>query len=262
MSAIRFNDGLDAAASDNSRMRQPERAVDGSIRNVMPMKIMLKKLRQLAGKPLEWKLEKFQSQFYNLENKLFAYSHSFDFEGFIPRDELVAESAFSLANANNFNPYSKFLFKRLLQEAISTGIEFENFVDVGCGKGQQCFYAAKYFKFKKVIGIDFSDPLIQVARQNLSKTRYRNIYFFTADATCWEIPNGTSIVFMFNPFNEVIFRQFLLLNLKHFREYQSLIAYGFDSHRKVMQEFGFEIVFRSHRHQHSLMKFAGALKKE
>lgn len=232
-----------------SRMRQPE---------IMAMKRMLKKLKQLTGKPLDWKLELFQSKFYNLENKLFAYSHSLDFEGFIPRDELVAESAFSLANANNFNPYSKFLFKRLLHEAMSTGIEFENFVDVGCGKGQQCLYAAKYFKFKKVVGIDFSDPLIQAACHNLSKTQYTNIDFFTTDARCWKIPNGASIVFMFNPFNEVIFREFLLLNLKHFREYPSLIAYGFDSHRNVMQELGFEIVFRSHRHRHSLMRFPGA----
>jgi SAM-dependent methyltransferase len=222
----------------------------------------LKQLKQWTRRPLEWKLETFQWHFYNLENKLFARCRSLDFEGFIPRDALVSDSAFSLTNATNFRPYWKFLFKRLLQEAMSTGIEFENFIDIGCGKGQQCVYAAKYFKFKKVIGIDFSDPLIQVARQNLNKTRYGNINFLTADATCWEIPNGTSIVFMFNPFNEVIFRQFLLLNLKHFREYQSLIAYGFDSHRKVMQEFGCEIVFRSHRHQHSLMKFAGALKKE
>jgi SAM-dependent methyltransferase len=222
------------------------------------MKGRLKKLKQWISMPLGWKLETVQSYFYNREHKFFARSRSLDLEGFIPRDKLVAKSAFSLANANNFNSYPKFLFKRLLQEAMAIEIKFENLIDVGCGKGQQCFYAAKYFKFEKIIGIDFSDPLIQVAKHNLSKTRYSNIEFHTADARCWEIPKGPTIVFMFNPFNEVIFREFLLLNLKHFREYPSLIAYGFDSHRDVMQELGFEIVFRSHRHSHSLLRYAGA----
>ena len=224
----------------------------------MQMKGMLRKLKQWTSKPLEEQLETFEWRFYELENKFFTYSRSLDLEGFIPRDALVAESAFSLANSNNFKPYSNFLFKRLLQEARSTGIDFENFVDVGCGKGKQCFYAARYFKFKKVVGIDFSGPLIQVARHNLSKTRYPNIDFHTADARCWEIPNGTSIVFLYNPFNDVILREFLLLNLKHFGEYPSLIAYGWDDYRSTMQELGFEIVFRSHRHRHSLLRFAGA----
>jgi SAM-dependent methyltransferase len=224
----------------------------------MPMKRMLKNLKRWAGKPLQQKLETFEWHFNKLENKFFTYSRSLEFEGFIPREALVAESAFSLANSYNYKPCFDFHFKRLLQEAISTGIDFENFIDVGCGKGQQCFYAARHFTFKKVVGIDFSDPLIQIAMHNLSKTRYSNIDFHTADARCWEISKGTSIVFLCNPFNDVILREFLLLNLKHFGEYPSLIAYGYDEHRSTMQELGFEIVFRSHRHRHSLLRFAGA----
>src|ERR1700749_3368409 len=98
------------------------------------MTVTLKQLKQWTSKPLEWKLETFQWHFYNIESKLTARCRSLDFEGFVPRDALVAESAFSLANATNFRPYWKFLFKRLIQEAMSTGIEFENFVDIGCGK--------------------------------------------------------------------------------------------------------------------------------
>jgi SAM-dependent methyltransferase len=223
----------------------------------MLMKRMLTKLGQWTSKPLQEQLETFEWHLCKLENKFFSYSRSLNFDGFVPREALVADSAFSLANSNNFKSYSSFHFKRLLQEAISTGIDFENFVDVGCGKGQQCFYAARYFKFKRVVGIDFSDPLIQIARRNLSKTRHPQLDFHTADARSWEIPDGTSIVFMYNPFNDVIVRDFLILNLRHFRKYPSLIAYGWDDHRSTMHELGFEIVFRSHRLRHSLLRFAG-----
>jgi SAM-dependent methyltransferase len=218
---------------------------------------MLKKLRKWVRKPVQEQLETFGWHFYNLEHKFFTYSRSLDFEGYIPRELLIADSEFSLANATCFSSnFSNFYLKRLLQEAISTGIEFENFIDVGCGKGKQCFYAARYFKFKQVIGIDFSPPLIKIAQDNFRKMRCSNFNFHVADARSWELPNGNNIVMLNNPFNEVILKEFLVRNLKHFQKYPSLIAYTCDVHFNAMHEFGFEVLFRSHRHQLSLLKFA------
>ncbi len=56
--------------------------------------------------------------------ELFAFTrrHSLEFDGFIPRDKLVAESAESLANSNNYRPYSNFHLKLLLREALKSGI--------------------------------------------------------------------------------------------------------------------------------------------
>jgi SAM-dependent methyltransferase len=225
----------------------------------IPGEMHVKKLQLWARKPVHEQFETFERHFCNLKHKFFTYYRSLDFEGYIPRELLVAESEFSLANATCFSSnYSNFHLKRLLQEAISTGIEFENFIDVGCGKGKQCFYAARYFKFKQVIGIDFSPPLIQIAQDNLRKIPYPNFSFQVADARAWELPSGNNIVMLNNPFNEVILKEFLLRNLKHFQKYPSLVAYTWDVHSKAMQELGFEVLFRSHRHQHSLLRFAAA----
>jgi SAM-dependent methyltransferase len=218
----------------------------------------LAKLRELAGRPASDYWETLSSYYHRAEHFAFTRRHSLDFDGFIPRDQLVADSAESLANSNNYRAYSNFHLKLLLQKALDTGIEFENFVDVGCGKGQPCIFARKYFHFPNVYGIDFSAPLIEVAKRNAEKSPYRNVHFLVADATNWRLPNGNTLVFLFNPFNEIILEKFLALNLDHFARYRSLIAYGVDVHVSTMHQLGFESLFHSPRHQQSLLRYAAS----
>lgn len=203
-------------------------------------------------------LETLSWYYHRAEHFMFTRRHSLDFDGFIPREKLVAESAESLANSNNYRPYTNFHLKRLLQEALKTGIPFENFVDVGCGKGQPCIVAKRYFDFPNVYGVDFSQPLIEVANRNLAKTSYKGIHFLVADATNWKLPPGESLVFLFNPFNEIIMEKFLTLNLDHFTRYRSLIAYGVDAHTSTMHQLGFETIFRSDRHQQSILRYSNS----
>jgi SAM-dependent methyltransferase len=218
----------------------------------------ISKIRALASRPMREYLEPLSWFYHRAEHFTFTRRHSLDFAGFIPREKLIAESAESLANSNNYRPYSNFHLKLILQEARKTGIKFENFVDVGCGKGQPCFFAKKYYNFPNIYGIDFSAPLIDVAKQNLAKTSYKNVNFLVADATSWKLPRGNSIVFLFNPFNEIVLERFLMLNLDHFTRYRSLIAYGVDAHVSTMHQLGFESIFRSDRHQQSILRYGGS----
>lgn len=215
-------------------------------------------LREWARRPVRDQLETLSWYYHRAEYELFTRRHSLDFDGFIPREELITKSTDSLRNSNNYRPYSNFHLKLLLREALGMGIRFRNFVDVGCGKGQPCIFAQKYFRFANAYGIDFSEPLIDVAKQNAAKVAYDNVAFFVADAATWKIPEGNSLLFLFNPFNGVILEKFVTSNLEHFVRYHSLIAYGFDEHRATLCRLGFEIVFRSYRHQQSLLRYAGA----
>lgn len=196
--------------------------------------------------------------YHQAEYFAFTHRHSLDFGGFVPREDLVTESSDSLTHSNNYRPYTNFHLKRLLREGLNTGISFENFVDVGCGKGHPCIFGKKYFGFTNVYGIDFSEPLIEVAKQNLTKTGYENVFFSVADATVWKLPEGNSLILLNNPFKEVIMERFLIWNLEHFRKYRSLIAYGNDFYRSTMCRLGFEIVFRSNRHGHSILQYSGS----
>lgn len=120
------------------------------------------------------------------------------------------------------------------------------FIDVGCGKGKQCIYAKKYFKFEKVIGIDFSNELIDIANRNLSNIKYKNVELFVADAVDWKLPNEYCFIFIYNPFNEVILNKFILNNIDNFKNNGSVVCYANDLYRKVFADFGFETIYRDH----------------
>jgi SAM-dependent methyltransferase len=203
-------------------------------------------------------LEALSWYYHRAEHLLFSHRYSLDFDGFIPSDRLVTTSTEALAHSNNYRPYSNYHLKLLLREALGTGIEFQNFVDIGCGKGQPCIFARKYFPFPNIYGIDFSEPLIAAAQRNLARLGYPNAFFLVADATKWTVPEGNSLFFLFNPFDAVTLERFLRLNLGHFNRYQSLIAYGYDEHRATLCRLGFEIIFRSYRHRQSILRYAGS----
>ncbi|MEP6674399.1 MAG: class I SAM-dependent methyltransferase [Ferruginibacter sp.] len=83
----------------------------------------------------------------------------------------------------------------------------KHFLDIGSGKGRALCVAAHYGA-TKVTGIDFSRELSLAAKKNLDSTQKK----FTAlqynivnnDAFYYEIPADVDIIFLFNPFDEVI----------------------------------------------------------
>lgn len=77
------------------------------------------------------------------------------------------------------------------------------FLDIGSGKGRVVFLAATH-PVKRVIGVELSAALHEIARQNLSRVRKwlacKDIEFACSDATTFEIPDDVTIVYFFNPF--------------------------------------------------------------
>lgn len=211
-----------------------------------------------ARRPVSDNLDALSWYYHRAEDLLFIRRYSLEFEGFVPREELATSAADSLAHSYNYRPYSTYHLRLLIREALDTGIEFENFVDVGCGRGQPCIFARRHFHFAHVYGVDFSEPLIEAAGRNAARTPYDNVSFEVADASKWRVPDGNTIFFLFNPFDAVILEAFLRLNLEHFVRYRSLIAYGYDKHRDTMCKLGFEILSRSYRHQQSILRYTGS----
>src|SRR5262249_14217095 len=76
------------------------------------------------------------------------------------------------------------------------------FIDYGVGLGRVTVLAAR-LGFKQVIGIDHSERLIAKARANLeaAKARLRSpVTVMAADATSFEPPVDSSVLFFHNPF--------------------------------------------------------------
>jgi SAM-dependent methyltransferase len=84
------------------------------------------------------------------------------------------------------------------------------FLDLGCGKGRMVLEAAEA-GFAKAVGVEFSESLLSVARQNADCFRERfgacNVEFHHADASVFVPPPGPLVVFLYNPFGEPLMRE-------------------------------------------------------
>lgn len=82
------------------------------------------------------------------------------------------------------------------------------FLDYGCGKGRVLIAAAR-LPFDRVIGVEISADLLEVARVNLDadqgRRRCASVQLVAADVTDWVVPDDVTVVFMFNPFRGDVF---------------------------------------------------------
>jgi SAM-dependent methyltransferase len=100
-------------------------------------------------------------------------------------------------------------FKKMLR-----AVEFPQepvFVDFGCGKGRALLAACDH-GFRRIVGVEFSAELCDIAKKNLALyTHKRRI---TADASIvhsdvvdYAIQDDENVFYMFNPFNEEVLDQ-------------------------------------------------------
>ena len=207
---------------------------------------LYKKFKIWIKQPIQLQAQSLSRRYYVIENFFFKKKYSLDFDGLIPCSKLIIESDFSQKNATAYEAYGNHYFKSLLRHAMSIEKQPKYFIDVGCGKGKQCIYAKKYFNFEQVIGIDFSKELIEVANNNLSKLNYNNIDVFVADALEWKLPDEYCLIFLYNPFNEIILEKFISNNINNFKNFGSIVCYANDLYKKPLRDFGFEILYRDH----------------
>ena len=86
------------------------------------------------------------------------------------------------------------------------------FIDFGCGKGRVLLIASQY-KFKKIIGIEFSPELVDIARSNVSICKDYNsfnidiIKIIEGDVLDYKYNNNETVFYLYNPFSNIILDQ-------------------------------------------------------
>jgi SAM-dependent methyltransferase len=86
------------------------------------------------------------------------------------------------------------------------------FLDYGSGKGRVLMMAARR-RFTRVIGIEFSEDLCDIANTNVAKFRHRSrerlaeIEIVRADVEGFELPIAPLIIWLFNPFTGPVMRK-------------------------------------------------------
>lgn len=200
--------------------------------------------------------ESFKRMIFELEDYFFEKIHSLDLNGIIKNEALNSNHKHSLPHATAYQAVWSRNLREIFLETRKTGYKFENFIDVGSGKGKACFYAQFKKEFNNVIGIEFSKTLIDIANRNKEKNFSKNTNFIHTDATEYILPDQPSLVFLFNPFDSIVLGKFVTNNIKHFRKHKSIIAYANDTERLCLNKIGFETIFRNQTRRISLFQIS------
>lgn len=86
------------------------------------------------------------------------------------------------------------------------------FVDLGSGKGRALIMAHE-LRFGRLIGVEFSLKLAQIAQTNLTALNVKNVQIIVQDAVEFCFPTEALVVFTFNSFGPKILAR-VLLNLR------------------------------------------------
>jgi SAM-dependent methyltransferase len=173
---------------------------------------------------------------------MFDYLRNIKTSEIVYNSDLYAIDNFSQTHATHYAPFSVFMLW-MLKDTFKK-CNSSHFIDIGCGKGRVCFYATKMFQ--RVTGIDFSPILIDEAKQNLKNfdVPYKNeLNFELLDARRYLLPNEKCVIFMANPFDDLILKEFLFINESHFRNYKSVIIYATPKWGDTLISFGFVQIF-------------------
>lgn len=146
---------------------------------------------------------------------------------------------------------------RHMMEAVGLGLHEFSFIDLGSGKGRALLLAAD-FPFRKIVGVEFSPRLCEIARANLrvlvarGRMDGQRAEVLCADACTFAFPSEPLVVFLFDPFGPDVLKP-VITNLVASLERQPrpcIIAYHLPMHQALFQEAGFEVISRQRRGFH------------
>ena len=128
-----------------------------------------------------------------------------------------------------YQPVGWLKLRRILPPGAVTADDV--FLDVGCGMGRAVLLAAAY-PFRRVIGVELSAQLVEIAQDNVdrcrARLRCRDVVLINADAVEYGIPDDVTVVFMNNPIRGAAFAAVVdhVLNSYDRRPRTMRIAYG------------------------------------
>ena len=92
------------------------------------------------------------------------------------------------------------------EKELNQKIKRETFIDFGSGKGAVLIHANS-IGFKKSIGVEFAKELHEKAIINIQKLKLSNTISLHQDATTFDLPIDTSVIYLFNPFDEIVMKK-------------------------------------------------------
>ena len=114
-----------------------------------------------------------------------------------------------------------------LEDSIGKPLKKTLFIDYGSGKGAAIIHA-RALGFERTVGIEFAKELHETAQKNIQKLKLDYVDSFYADATTYLPPLDVSVIYLFNPFDEVVMKKLIanIVEQKENFENDVYIIYG------------------------------------
>ena len=137
-----------------------------------------------------------------------------DTSGIIKLDSLDIKSD-NVKYGVYYEPTSTGLFKYIMKMTLTRIDDVRDFVfiDFGSGKGRTILQASNYF-FKRIIGVEFSPILHQIAQKNISVYKNRiqkcfDIESVSMDVCDYQVPSEDLVCYFYDPFQENVMAKVL-----------------------------------------------------
>jgi len=173
-----------------------------------------------------------------------------DFNGFIhmPRSTKFAE----FSHATAFQSVRIIYLREILKHSFKLNPNLRSFLDLGSGKGKACIFAHQSELFRSIIGIEISESLLQISINNAKFMHVDQIRFLHRSANTYRIAKSSTLIFLYNPFDEVVLDSFLKTNLISIRETGSLVGYVNHVYADVLEKHGLRCAYLSNRNPSSI----------
>jgi len=125
------------------------------------------------------------------------------------------------------------------------------FVDYGAGKGRVVLQAALRYPFRRVVGVEISEELAQIARSNVqslsNRFRAAEVEIIVADASEWPLPDDVTYVYMYRPVKGQVFEQTIERIEESLRRKprKLTLAYAYPEQEQVLLAKGFRRIRES-----------------
>ena len=109
-----------------------------------------------------------------------------------------------------------------------------NFLDLGSGQGISLHFVLDNYHFKNYYGLEFDEYLIDISKKNLFplKKKFKIIH---NDARKFFLEDSRYVIYLYNPFDKIILKQFLENNLNLLKKNECIIIYQNNFHAKYIE---------------------------
>lgn len=136
----------------------------------------------------KFKFNKFQYNYYNIINKIL------------------------------ISPRSSIKFCKILDDFNIT--QKDAIIDIGSGEGFNLLYFNKYYKFKKIIGVEIDDNIYKISKNNVNISQSNKIDIYNMNVLDYKIPKDINYIYLFNPFRQ----DYIWGSTQEYDNYKGLIS--------------------------------------